>query len=61
MFRSRLRKRSQNEVFDLSNYTFLDVIEGIEAARKRLGYERVNLFSGSYGTRLAMMVESTSV
>jgi pimeloyl-ACP methyl ester carboxylesterase len=27
----------------------------MEAARKGLGYERVNLFSGSYGTRLAMI------
>jgi pimeloyl-ACP methyl ester carboxylesterase len=40
---------------DLSGYTMPQVIEDFEAARKGLGYGRINLFSESYGTRVAQM------
>jgi pimeloyl-ACP methyl ester carboxylesterase len=40
---------------DLSGYTIPGVVEDMEAARKGLGYERVNLFSESYGTRVAQI------
>ena len=33
----------------------LDVIEDLEAARRALGYERVHLYSESYGTRVAYL------
>ena len=40
---------------DLEGYTILEVVEDIEAAREALGYDRVNLLSGSYGTRVAQI------
>ena len=40
---------------DLSGYTMPQVIEDFEAARRGLGYERINLFSESYGTRVAQI------
>jgi pimeloyl-ACP methyl ester carboxylesterase len=54
---ARCAARLQGEGIDLGGYTMLEVIEDNEAARKALGYERVNIFSGSYGTRLAMFYE----
>ena len=50
--------RLQAEAVDLDGYTLPEVIEDMEAARIALGYERVNLLSGSYGTRLAMFYAS---
>ena len=40
---------------DLSGYTIPGVVEDMEAARKALGYDQINLFSGSYGTRVAQI------
>lgn len=40
---------------DLSGYTIPGVIEDMEAARKALGYGQINLFSESYGTRVAQI------
>jgi len=40
---------------DLSGYTMPQVIEDLEAARRGLGYERIDLFSESYGTRVAQI------
>ena len=40
---------------DLSHYTIMDVIEDMEYARKSLGYNKINLFSVSYGTRVALL------
>lgn len=40
---------------DLSSYTIPGVIEDMEAARIELGYARINLFSESYGTRIAQI------
>ncbi|MCP4605405.1 MAG: alpha/beta fold hydrolase [Proteobacteria bacterium] len=41
--------------FDLDGYTILEVVRDLESARRELGYDRVNLHSGSYGTRLALL------
>ena len=40
---------------DLSGYTIPDVIQDMEAARVALGYDRIDLFSESYGTRVAQI------
>ena len=40
---------------DLSGYTVPGVVEDIEAARKALGYDRINLYSLSFGTRTAQI------
>lgn len=47
--------RLQAEGFDLDSYTIPDVIEDMETARKALGYDRINLLSQSYGTRIAQI------
>jgi pimeloyl-ACP methyl ester carboxylesterase len=40
---------------DLDGYTMMEVIEDNESVRKAMGYERINLVSGSYGTRVAYL------
>lgn len=40
---------------DLSGYTIPGVIADVEAARNALGYDRINLLSESYGTRVAQI------
>lgn len=40
---------------DLSGYTIPGVVADTEAVRKALGYDRINLFSESYGTRVAQI------
>lgn len=45
--------RLKEEGVDLDGYTIMEVIEDMEAARIALGYDRINLLSGSYGTRVA--------
>jgi len=45
--------RLQSEGVDPLGYTIPGVIEDMEAARVMLGYERINLLSVSYGTRIA--------
>jgi pimeloyl-ACP methyl ester carboxylesterase len=47
--------RLQAAGVDLEGYTTPEVVEDLEAARKALGYARVNLSSASYGTRVAQM------
>ena len=32
---------------DLDGYTMLEVVEDVEAVRRALGYEKINLFSDS--------------
>jgi pimeloyl-ACP methyl ester carboxylesterase len=49
--------RLQEEGVDLAGYTMTETIDDIEAARIALGYEKINLLSASYGTRLAMIYE----
>ncbi len=48
-------ERLQAEGVDLDGYSIPEVVEDMESARAVLGYERVNLLSGSYGTRVAMI------
>ena len=48
-------ERLTAEGVDLDGYTVLEVVDDVEAARRALGYERINLESGSYGTRLALI------
>ena len=45
----------QNEGVDLSGYTIPEVVEDMESAREALGYQRINLLSESYGTRVAQI------
>jgi pimeloyl-ACP methyl ester carboxylesterase len=40
---------------DLGGYTIAEVVADLEAAREALGYDRVNLLSASYGTRVAQI------
>jgi pimeloyl-ACP methyl ester carboxylesterase len=47
--------RLTSQGIDLDGYTMLDVIEDHEAVRKALGYQRINLLSESYGTRIAYL------
>jgi pimeloyl-ACP methyl ester carboxylesterase len=47
--------RLHDEGVNLDGYTIPEVVEDTEAARKGLGYERVNLLSESYGTRVAQV------
>lgn len=39
---------------DLTQYTTMRSVEDLEEVRVALGYDRINLVGGSYGTRLAM-------
>jgi pimeloyl-ACP methyl ester carboxylesterase len=48
-------ERLQTEGVDLEGYTIPEVVEDMEAARVALDYERVNLLSESYGTRVAQI------
>lgn len=48
-------ERLTEEGIDLAGYTVLEVVDDVEAARQALGYERINLESGSYGTRVAQI------
>ena len=52
---TRCAARLQAEGVDLDGYTILEEIEDVEAARVGLGYERINLLSESFGTRVAMI------
>ena len=47
--------RLDSEGVDLDGYSIPEVIEDMEDARNQLGYERLNLLSGSYGTRVAII------
>src|SRR5258705_1550277 len=47
--------RLQAEGVDLEGYTTPEVVADLEAARLALNYERLNLLSGSYGTRVAQI------
>ena len=45
--------RLQASGVDLDGYTMPQVVQDMEAVRQALGYERIDLFSESYGTRVA--------
>jgi pimeloyl-ACP methyl ester carboxylesterase len=48
-------QRLRDDGVDLAGYTLPERVDDFEAARKALGYERVDLVSESLGTRLAMI------
>ena len=48
-------KRLESQGIDLDGYTMLEVIEDNESVRNAMKYERINLLSESYGTRLAYL------
>lgn len=48
-------QRLQTEGVDLDGYTIQEVAEDLDAARAGLGYERIDLGSDSYGTRIAQI------
>ncbi len=52
---ARCAERLQSEGVDLGGYTVVEVIDDLEDTRLALGYGKINLFSISYGTRLAMI------
>jgi pimeloyl-ACP methyl ester carboxylesterase len=47
--------RIRNSGIDITAYTVMDVVDDLQAVREVLGYETINLLSGSYGTRLAYL------
>lgn len=42
---------------DTNGYTITEVLRDVDLVRKSLGYNKINLFSVSYGTRLAMIYD----
>jgi pimeloyl-ACP methyl ester carboxylesterase len=47
-------RRALERGADLTAYTTAAAVEDLEAVRRALGYEKVNLDGGSYGTRVAL-------
>ena len=47
--------RIKNEGIDIDAYNMIEVIDDINDARKALGYDQLNFYSESYGTRLAYL------
>jgi pimeloyl-ACP methyl ester carboxylesterase len=45
----------KNKGIDLRDFTIMNVIEDMEYVRKVLGYSKINLYSFSYGTRVALL------
>jgi pimeloyl-ACP methyl ester carboxylesterase len=54
---ARCAARLQAEGIDLAGYTITETIDDMEAAREALGYERINLYGNSYGSRLEIIYE----
>lgn len=46
-------QRLKGEGIDIDRYTMVDVIDDTEEARKAMEYDKIDLFSQSYGTRVA--------
>ncbi|PKV50143.1 pimeloyl-ACP methyl ester carboxylesterase [Aquimarina sp. MAR_2010_214] len=46
-------KQYKKKGIDINGYNMIEVIDDIELAKNRLGYDKINLFGASYGTRLA--------
>jgi pimeloyl-ACP methyl ester carboxylesterase len=51
----RFSNNLKSQGIDISRYTMVDVISDFETARSAFGYDKINLFSVSYGTRLAII------
>lgn len=45
---------AQNGIY-INNFTILDVVDDFEEVRKFLDHERINIYSESYGTRVALL------
>ena len=45
-------ERLESEGIDLAGYTLTETVDDVEAAREALGYDKVNLYGNSYGSRL---------
>ncbi len=54
---ARCAGRLQAEGVDLAGYTIAETIDDNEDARVALGYDRINLLGGSYGSRVEMIYE----
>ncbi len=52
--RVRACREELERVADLAQYTTAASVADLEAVREHLGYERINLAGGSYGTRLVL-------
>ena len=50
-----VRERLTDEGFDLTRYGLAQQVDDLEAARKALGYDRIDLLSESAGTRTALI------
>jgi len=50
-------KRLHKEGIDTDGYIITEVLSDVDLVRKSLGYNKINLFSASYGTRLAMIYD----
>lgn len=50
---AELRDSSPPDNVDVSRYITPEIVADIDAVRAALGYERINLWGGSYGTRVA--------
>jgi len=44
-----------NDGIDINHFTIIDVIDDFEEVRKLLGHQKIILYSGSYGTRVALL------
>lgn len=50
-------ERLATEGVDLDGYSINQTIDDNESARKAMGYDRINLFGNSYGTRVQMLYQ----
>lgn len=50
-------ERLATEGIDLDGYSINQTIDDNEAARKAMGYDQINLFGNSYGTRVQMLYQ----
>src|SRR5689334_10130800 len=48
-------RRLQDEGYDLAGYTLPERVDDLDAARRALGYDRIDLISESAGTRTALI------
>jgi pimeloyl-ACP methyl ester carboxylesterase len=51
---ARACRKELESMADLTQYTTPNFIKDLEEVRQALGYEQINLFGGSYGTRAAL-------
>ena len=46
-------KKLEEQGVDLDGYTMVEMVDDVETVRKGFGYTTINLYAGSYGTRLS--------